>query len=135
MTLGAKNGVEFKVNPRSYPFIKILFEIGTKTLVTKQSLDKLLNLVDPAKSSTEAIEFMCKFDVARNTSDFAKNKNFDVSDLVSEFMESNQVRVSVRKVPVSGKNLRHLSAIQTKYISNTNLANGLSSPLKIKREK
>lgn len=133
--MGAKNGIEFKIKSHSnYPFIRIQFKIGTKTLVTKQPLNKLLSLGSTV-SSTEAIEFLCKFEIENRHEPIAKNKsNLDVSDLISEFSESNQIRMSVRKVPVTtGKNLRNLSAIQTKYISN-NHANG-SSPVKIKKEK
>lgn len=132
--MGVKNGIEFKINPQNHPFLRIQLELGAKTMVTKQSILKLLSW-KPASSSTEAIEFMFKFE-ADKLVEVGEKTCSDAYDLISEFKESNQIRVCVRKVPVGGKNLRHLSAIQTKYISShTNGTSLSSSSVKVKKEK
>lgn len=59
----------------------------------------------------------------------ADEEDLKIDDLISKFMDSNQIRVSVRKIPMGGKNMRNTSAIQTKLISNG------SSPGKLKKEK
>lgn len=129
LTLTARTGTtEFKINPISFPSFHIQLKIGAKTLVVKHSVDKLISL-GTTNSSTDAIELTSKLE-----SNFEGAKtNFHVNDLISKFLESNQIRISVRKVPIVGKNLRNLSAVQTKQISSNHVNGSVSSLTKIKK--
>lgn len=126
LALTSRNQTEFKINPQSFPSFQIQLKIGTKTQVVKHSFDKILSLGQTNSTNTDAIELTSKLE----TYEGAKN-NLHIDDLISEFFESNQIRISVRKIPIVGK--RNLNAIQTKQIP-TNHANG-SSMSKIRKEK
>lgn len=112
-----KNASEIKLNSQLPPNICVELKTSQKTISKKLNLESILN---HKKLQNEAVELSVNIENLHESSPIKGN-------LISSFLESNQIKINIKRIAKNVKSLRQSNQLQSK--------SHLNAAVEIKKEK